>query len=101
MTDMNTIRVIPFYGKLDEWPIWSESFPAKSRRFGFKDLLLGNLSFPTVDEKFDEATESGKKKSIAIEMNEIAYTEIILLIDVKTSSEKVAFNLIKGCKSKD
>jgi hypothetical protein len=101
MTDMNTIRVIPFYGKVDEWPIWSERFLAKSRRFDFKDLPLGKLSIPTVDEKFDEGTESGKKKSIAIEMNEITYTELILSIDVKTSSEKVAFNLIKCCKSKD
>ena len=38
---------------------------------------------------------------MTIELNEIAYTELILLIDVKTSSGKVAFNLIKGCKSKD
>jgi hypothetical protein len=97
MTDMNTVRVIPSYGKVDEWPIWSERFLAKSRRFGFKDLLLGKFSIPTVDEKFDEGTKSGKKKSIAIEMNEIAYTQLILSIDVKTSSGKVAFNLIKGC----
>jgi hypothetical protein len=78
MTDLNLIRVIPFYGKVHEWPIWSEGFLAKSRGFGFKDLLLGKLSIPTVDEKFDEGTESGKKKSIAIEMNEIAYTKLIL-----------------------
>jgi hypothetical protein len=77
---MNTIRVIPFYGKVDEWPIWSERFLAKSRRFGFKDLPLGKLSIPKVDEKFDEGTESGKKKSIAIEMNEIAYTKLILVV---------------------
>jgi hypothetical protein len=101
VTDLNTIRFIPFYGKVDEWPIWSENFLAKSRHFGFKDLLLGKLSIPTVDEKFDEETESGKKKSIAIEMNEISYNQLILSIDVKTSSGKVAFNLIKGSKSKD
>jgi hypothetical protein len=54
-----------------------------------------------VDEKFDEGTESGKKKSIAIEMNEITYTKLILSIDLKTSSGKIAFDLIKGCKSQD
>jgi hypothetical protein len=67
----------------------------------FQGIAVRKLSTPTVDEKFDEGTESGKKKSIAIEMNEIAYTELILSIDVNTSSGKVAFNLIKGCKSKD
>jgi hypothetical protein len=72
LTNLNTIRVIPFCGKVDEWPIWSERFLAKSRRFGFKDLLLGKLSIPTVGEVIDEGTESGKMKSMTIELNEIA-----------------------------
>jgi hypothetical protein len=63
-------------------------------------LLLGKLSIPTVDEKFDEGTESGKKKSIAIELNEIAYTELILSIDVKTSSEKLLLILLKALRAK-
>jgi hypothetical protein len=33
--------------------------------------------------------------------NELAYTELILYIDVKTSSGKVAFSMVKGCKKKD
>jgi hypothetical protein len=59
------------------------------------------LSIPTVDEEIDEESESGKKKSAIIELNEIAYTELLLLIDLKTSHGKVAFNQIKGCKSKN
>ena len=101
MTDLNTIRVIPFCGKVDEWPIWSERFLAKSKRFGFKELLLGKLSIPTADEEIDLESESGKKKSVIIKLNEIAYSELILSVDIKTSSGKVAFNFIKGCKSKD
>jgi hypothetical protein len=34
-------------------------------------------------------------------MNELAYTELILLIDDKSSSGKVTFKLGKGCKNKD
>jgi hypothetical protein len=34
-------------------------------------------------------------------MNELAYTELILSIDDKTSSGKVKFNLVKGFKNKD
>jgi gag-polypeptide of LTR copia-type len=52
-------------------------------------------------EEIDEESESGKMKSAIIELNEIAYTKLILSIDIKTSSGKVAFNLIKGCKSKN
>jgi hypothetical protein len=54
MTDVNTIRVIPFCGKADEWPIWSEKFLTKAKRCGFKGLLLGKLSLPKEDESFDE-----------------------------------------------
>jgi hypothetical protein len=46
-------------------------------------------------------SEIGSKKSIIIKLNEIAYTELILLIDVKASIGKVAFIIIRGCKTKD
>jgi hypothetical protein len=41
-------------------------------------------------------SEEGKKLTIAADMNEIAYTELILSIDDKKSNGKVAFNLEKG-----
>jgi hypothetical protein len=51
MKDMNAIRVIPFCGKVEKWPIWSERFLAKAKHCGFKDLLLGKLSISKVDEE--------------------------------------------------
>jgi hypothetical protein len=86
MTDMNAIRVITFCGKVEEWPIWSETFLAKAKCCDFKDVLLGKLLIPKMDEEIDETSDIGNKKSIIIELNEIAYTELILLIDVKASS---------------
>jgi hypothetical protein len=35
------------------------------------------------------------------DLNELTYTELILFIDVRTSSSNVAFNMAKGCKNKD
>jgi hypothetical protein len=61
--------------------------------------VLGKLSVSMVDEEIDDETESRKKKSMTIELNQIVYTKLILLIDIKTSSGKVAFNIIEGCKS--
>jgi hypothetical protein len=101
MTDLSTIRVIPFYGKNDKWPTWSEMFLAKARRYGFKDELLGKVRIPMTDEDYEVDTEEGKKLRIAADMNELAYTELILSIDDKTSNGKVAFNSVKGCKNKD
>jgi hypothetical protein len=58
--------------------------------------LLGKLSIPKFIEEIDEISDIGKKNSIVIKSNEIAYTELILLIDIKASSGKV-----RGFKTKD
>jgi hypothetical protein len=94
MTDLKMIRVIPFFGKADEWSIWSEKFLSKAKRYGLKDLLLGKLSIPRSDEEFDVTSEIGKEKYRIIKLNEIAFTKLILSIDAKTSSGKTAFNLV-------
>jgi hypothetical protein len=69
MTDVCTIRVIPFCGKVDEWPVWSEKFLAKAKRYGLKDLLQGKLSFPKFDESFDEDSDEGKMMLKNAEIN--------------------------------
>jgi hypothetical protein len=63
--------------------------------------LLGKVKVPKSDEDYDMESEEGKKLTITYDMNELAYTELILSIDDKTSSGKVAFNIVKGCKNKD
>jgi hypothetical protein len=46
-------------------------------------------------------SEEEKELTIAADMNELTYIELILLIDDKTSNGKVEFYFLKGCKSKD
>jgi hypothetical protein len=41
------------------------------------------------------------KVKVPADMNKLAYTELIFSIADKTSSGKVAFNLVKGCKNRD
>jgi gag-polypeptide of LTR copia-type len=53
------------------------------------------------DESFDETSDEGKKMLRNAELNEVAYTERILSIHVKSSEGKVAFNFVKGCKTKE
>jgi hypothetical protein len=59
------------------------------------------VKVPRTDEDYDMESEEVKKLNIATDMNELVYTELILSIDDKTSSEKVVFNLVKGFKNKD
>jgi hypothetical protein len=37
----------------------------------------------------------------AIELNEIAFTELVFSIDVNSISGKIAFGITKSCKTKD
>ncbi len=85
MSDSKTILVVLLCGKADEWPIWSEEFLSKAKTYGFKDLLLGKLSIPRSDEELNIISDIGKEKSIIIKLNELAFTALILSIDVKTS----------------
>ena len=62
MTDLITIQVILFYGKSEEWSIWSEKFLVKAKCYGFKDVLLGKVQIPKADEVFDVELEEWKKK---------------------------------------
>jgi hypothetical protein len=61
MTDLSTIRVIPFYGKSEEFPTWSEKTLAKARRYSFKDVFIGEVKVPRNDEDYDMESEEGKK----------------------------------------
>jgi hypothetical protein len=69
-------------------------------RYGFKDPLLGKLSIPKVDDVFDEISEDGKKMMKVIELNEIAYTELILSIDVKLAMARLLLALSKDARKR-
>jgi hypothetical protein len=69
-----------------------------AKRYGFKDVLIGKLSIPKADEEFDEVSDLGKRMSRSIELNEIAYTELILSIDVKTSNGKMHSILLRDIR---
>jgi hypothetical protein len=57
---------------------WSEKLLAKAKLYGFKDILLGRSIIPNTNEDFDVESEEGKKKMKAADLNELAYTELIL-----------------------
>jgi hypothetical protein len=92
---------LSFSGSKDEWPTWSEKFLAKAKRSGIKDVLLGKVLIPKSSEVFDEKTDEGKIMLRIIDLNEMAFTKLVLSIDVSNSSGKIAFGIVKSCKTKD
>jgi thermostable 8-oxoguanine DNA glycosylase len=73
----------------------------KARRSIIKDILLGKVIIPKTNEEINEKTDKGKSKLKISDLNEIAYTELILPINIGNSSGKAAFNMVKECNNKD
>jgi hypothetical protein len=59
---------------------------------GIKAVLLGKVEIPPSLDVIDEKTEEGKRLT---NLNEIAFTELILFIDVSISNGKIAFGILK------
>jgi hypothetical protein len=79
-----------------------ERFLTKSRCKGFKNLLLGRgTTIPVSSTVIDESTDAGKALQKVVDLNNLAYSELILLMDIKQPGGKVAFGVIKGSKSID
>ena len=96
-----SIRIIPFHGKKEDWSIWEEKFLARARLQGYKKILKGTEKAPKDNEEFDETTDEGKLKLKLRAANERAYEGILLSIITKTSAGKVAFAIVRGCKSEE
>ena len=101
MSDLSANRVLNFSGRKEKWPTWSEKFLAKAKHSGIKDVLLGKLQIPKSSEELDEKTEEGRKLLRNADLNELAFTELIISIDVSSSNGKITFGIIKSCKTKD
>jgi hypothetical protein len=100
-TDVSAIGVLNFSGRKEELPSCSEKFLAKAKRSGIKDVLMGKVEIPTSLDVFDKKTEEGKRLLCITDLNEMAFTELILSIDVNNSNGKIAFGIVKSCKSKE
>jgi hypothetical protein len=62
-------------------------------------LLCKNI--PNSDKEINENNEKVKVLMKNADLHEMAYTEMTLLTDVRCSSGKVVFSIIKGWKSRD
>ena len=95
------IRIEPFSGKQEDWQVWSEQFLARARRKGFKDILKGKVTVPTDDEMnaSNLSADDVKKMKRIRELNDVAYEALLLLIDGKSQSGRVAFKIVSGSKS--
>jgi hypothetical protein len=62
---------------------------------------LGRVEIPRTQDPIDKGTEEGKHKLAINDLNEIAFTELILSIYATRCAGKIAFGIVKGCKNKE
>jgi hypothetical protein len=98
--DVN-VRVIPFSGKKDEWENWKEKFMVKAAINKYDGIINGDDEVPETHDK------DGKKKTLKPEeqtiadLNKKGFGDLMLSIDYTTPEGKIAFNTVKGTKTKE
>ena len=60
MTSTETIRVIPFDGKADNFKMWSRQFQAFAMKTRYIDVLNGKVKVPKESDVLDETIDSNK-----------------------------------------
>jgi hypothetical protein len=87
-----------------DWKIWSRKFLAQANRKGYKKLLSGATAIPTESEYTAAAGGSTDTEKLTVklwQLNELAFEEILLCINVQTKQGKIAFNLVDNCTTAD
>ena len=98
---IETIRVLKFSGAKEDWSVWEEKFLARAKGKGYRDVLKGKTTVPDDSHVIDESTDAGKLELKARQANENAYEDLILSIDGDTREGRIAFGIVKGCKTKE
>ncbi len=98
-SDDRAIRVIVFNGEPEEWSYWEEKFLVRASKKGFKDVLTGIVEAPDDSETLNLTTAEGKEKNEAKKQNILAFEELILSIDMSKDKGKIAFQIVKNCKT--
>jgi hypothetical protein len=94
--------VVIYNGKKKDFSSWEEKWLAKAKRKGYKEVVLGSLPIAKNSDLMEGDTEEEKEEKLKIrELNEFAYSDLILSMDTDKAGGKVAFNIVKRSKSKD
>ena len=92
-----SIKIIPFSRKKEDWDIWEEKFLARASRKGYRRIV--ELDETNIhDEETPEAGLSLEECALK-RGNKLFYEDLILSIDSIESSRKIAFRLVKSCKT--
>ena len=98
-TELKTIRVLRFNMEASNWDAWNEKFGAKTKRRGYRKLLLGKETVHMQSE-YDQAITDSDTATIKLgQLNQEAYKDLVLSINTTTKQGMVTFCLVKNNKT--
>ena len=98
---VEAIRIIKFNGTKEDWPVWEQKFLTRSKNKGYRNILNGKIKVPEDSKVINSTTDEGKEELKARKANDDAYEDLILSIEGDTKEGRVAFGIVKGCKTKE
>lgn len=113
MTDEKSLnKVIVYDGERDQWEYWSEKYLARGGIRGYRKIVLctkDTVGYDRIPKESEIAaikaklTHSDDEKAILAlaDLNTKAYMELLCSMNSKTNRGKVAFRLVKNCRSSD
>lgn len=81
--------------------MWEEKFLAISRGKVYTCIINGTDTNPKSIRVLDTSNEIGKAAKKARDTNDDAYEDAMLSIDRKNKDKRVAFGIVKGCRTND
>ena len=93
------MKVITFSGKKDDWLIWEERMMSKSKKKGYRDLLLGREDVICMTSQ--EIDVDNEEEMRLRRINDEAYLDLINSMDCDTEAGKIDFSVVKGSKNEE
>ena len=102
MSGEETIKVIRFSGKKEDWVYWESKFLARARRKKYLDVLRGTIS-PKTEEEFSKITKESEKalEEEIREKNAYALEDLLLSIQTDNSKGRIAASLVLSIKNEE
>ena len=93
---------VMFSGKRKDYARWETKYEARAMTKKFGDILDGTKILRTKTEiDAENDADTMIEEELIMEMNMKAYNDLLLSMDDSQHDGRKAFNIVKGCKSKE
>jgi hypothetical protein len=98
-----SVKLILFSGKKGDWDAWYFGFEACVVMYRYDGILNGDDTVPTVAQYNairPDTTDKGEKEKLRLyRANSMAFSHLVMSMDLSKDATKVAISLLRACKT--